>query len=76
MAYKIKSKLSTWIQIDGATLQHGDCLVVPAVSDDLKRLERLGAITIDEVSVAGEAVEPPAAPPKKSFKTEIPKVTE
>jgi len=74
MAYKITNRLSTWIQIDGTTLQHGDSLVVPAVSDELKRLERLGAVIIDEVSVAGTVLTPPVAPkatkPEKSTVSE------
>ena len=75
MAYKITNKLSTWIQIDGgATLQHGDSVVIPVVSDDVKRLERLSAVTIDEVSVGGEAVAPPAAP--KTTKSEKSTVSE
>ncbi|MCK9568841.1 hypothetical protein M0R72_07870 [Candidatus Pacearchaeota archaeon] len=76
MAYKITNRLSTWIQIDGGeTLQHGDSVLISEASEDLKRLERLGAVTIDEVAVAGEAVAPPAAPKGKS-KTEIPTVSE
>lgn len=77
MTYKITSRLSTWIQIDGGvTLQHGDSVVIPIVSDDLKRLERLGAVTIDEVAVAGDALAPPAAPKGKSTKLENPTVSE
>jgi hypothetical protein len=75
MPYRITSRLSTWIQIDGGvTLQHGDTALVSEVSDDLKRLERLGAVLIDEVSVAGDAVAPPAAP--KSTKSEKSVVSE
>jgi hypothetical protein len=69
MAYKITNLLSTWIKIDGTLLQHGESLVVPAAPDDLKRLERLGAVMIDEVSVAGAVVEPPA-PKAKTAKVE------
>lgn len=70
MAHKVTNLLSTWIKIDDKLLQHGDSLVTSQISDDLKRLERLGAVRVDEVSVAGTIFEPPAPPKVKTAKIE------